>query len=185
MSCRELSDPQLWSYLDRELAEHERHQVEAHLTTCAHCVMRVETMRRRPLPLGELRFVDPPPDFQRRVMARIAAEAQPAWRLTERNWLAVLLTVRRLTAVAAAALLLALGSAAVVGVVLAVPAVEAAIPSAGSPLANNMLLAMDRAFLPLSAFFQDWGWVVVVVGMLAAVMVLGAQALVAPLRTRM
>lgn len=184
MSCRELSDLQLWGYLDRELAEDEQHQVEAHLTACTYCVARVETMRRRPLPLGEQRFISPPPDFQRRVMARIAVEAQPAWRLTERSWLAVLVTARRLTAVAAGALLLALGSAVVVGAVLAVPAVEAAIPRAGSPLANNMLLAMGRVLLPLGSFFRDWGWLVVLTGMLATVMVLGAQALVAPLRAR-
>lgn len=184
MLCRALSDHQLWAYLDRDLPAVERGLVEAHVTDCSVCSTRLARFRRRPLVLGGQQFIAPPPDFHRRVMARIAIEAQPAWRTAERNWLALLLTARRVAAMSAAALVLALSSAVVVGAVLATPAVQAAVPSPGTPLANDMVLVVRQALQPLGPFFRDWGWFVLLVGMLAGVMVLSARALAIRLHGR-
>jgi hypothetical protein len=111
-------------------------------------------------------------------MARLAAELPPRLRAPELAWLAPLLDRRRLMAVAMASLTLALLSVAVVGAVLATPAVEAAVPATGTPMANSMLQAMRRALLPLGPFFNDWGWFVLALGMLAAVMMPAVRALV-------
>jgi anti-sigma factor RsiW len=184
VSCREFSEPQLWAFLDRELIDGERRRLESHLERCGHCLARLDQMRRRPLAFGEQRFAEPPADFHRRVMARIAVEAQPAWRTAERSWLALLLSARRVAAVSTTALALALSSALLVGAVLAMPAVEAATPPGQGPLANNMALAMRQALRPLGLFFQDWGWFVLLVGMAATVMVLSARALVVESRDR-
>jgi anti-sigma factor RsiW len=184
VSCREFSEPQLWAFLDRELIDGERRRFEAHLEQCAHCLARLDQMRRRPLAFGEQRLVAPPADFHRQVMARIAVEAQPAWGAAERGWLALLLTARRVAAVATTALALALSSAIIVGAVLATPAVEAAAPPTQGSLANNMALAVRQAIRPLGPFFQDWGWFVLLIGMAAAVMMLSARALLIGLRGR-
>jgi anti-sigma factor RsiW len=186
VSCRDFSDHQLWAYLDRGLSDDERRQVERHVAGCADCLTDLEQMRRRPLVLGEQRLISPPPDFHRRVMARIAVEAQPAWRSAERSWLALLVTARRLTAVSAAALLLAMSSAIVVAAALAAPLIERAVPEPGPgwEKANSMALMMHKAIQPIGPFFRDWGWFVLLVGMAATVMVIGARALAVQLSNR-
>jgi anti-sigma factor RsiW len=177
VSCQERSDTQLWEYLDNELPSAARRELEGHLAACSTCQMMVEEMRRRPLAFGQQQMATPPSGFHHRVMARLITEPRPqpaaAW------WLVPLLDPGRLMAASAAALTLALLSGAVVGAVLATPAVEAAVPVASAPTANSMLLAMRQALLPLSPFFQEWAWFVLSLGMLATIIVPSVRALAA------
>jgi anti-sigma factor RsiW len=165
----------LWEYLDNELPAAARRELERHIAECTTCQAQVHEMRRRPFAFGQQQMTPPPPGFHRRVMARIMIEPRPqpvaVW------WLAPLLDPSRLMAASAAALTLALLSVAVVGAVLATPAVEAAVPVASVPTANSMLLAMRQALLPLGPFFHDWAWFVLGLGMLATIIVPSVRAL--------
>ncbi|MCC6628838.1 MAG: zf-HC2 domain-containing protein [Chloroflexi bacterium] len=179
MSCRELSDQQLWLFLDRECGADERRAIEAHLAGCADCPDRLAAMRRRPLTLGEQRLMAPPPDFQRRVMARILVDSQANWR--ERHWAAPLWSPRRAAGFAGTALLVSLSSALIVGAALAAPLV-AAVPAEGPPLANSMALAVRGLVQPLQGLFRAWAWLILLLGMLAVLVVLAARAMIVHLR---
>jgi hypothetical protein len=110
-------------------------------------------------------------------MARLVVEPAP-WRpFANLGWLTPLVAPQRLAPLAASALTLALISVTLVGAVLVVPVVEAARPTDAAPLTNSMVQAMRQALLPLGPFFQDWGWFILVVGMLATVMVPGVRLL--------
>lgn len=70
MRCREC-ETLLWSYLDRELAEGERREIDGHIATCPRCALALERLRAFPLRAGRLAVVTPPPDFTARLMRRI------------------------------------------------------------------------------------------------------------------
>lgn len=177
MSCQEQSDAMLWEYLDDELPVAVRQRVAEHVARCDICQERLRQLNQRPLALGQMRFAAPPPDLHRRVMARVRMEARFGHHVAESGWLALVLGAWQLAAASAAALILALVGVAVVAAVLAVPAVEAATPTVGTPLANSMLIAMRQALLPVRPFFATWGWFILGAGMLAAVMAPGVRAL--------
>ena len=179
MSCQELSDSQRWEYLDRSLPLAHRQVVEQHIGGCPHCAARLEEMRQRPLALERQLMIAPPPDFHRRVMARVAREPVPGSLPAQVGWLAPVLAPGRLAVVSAATLTLAVLSAAMVGAMLAVPVVETAAPVVEAPMANSLLLPMRQALLPLRPFFHDWGWFLLGLGMLAAVMMPAVRALAA------
>jgi anti-sigma factor RsiW len=175
VSCQELSDARLWEWLDNEIPTDERAAVERHLAGCPACEALLQEMRRRPLAIGQQRLVAPPPDFHRRVMVRIAAEARRGGWVDERSPLAPLLAPRRLAALAGISLALALVSVTIVGAALAAPAVAATWSAPATPVANSLLLVMRRALIPLDGLFHEWGWLVLLLGMVAAVLIPATQ----------
>jgi anti-sigma factor RsiW len=169
VSCQEQSDERLWESIDGELTPAEQASVARHLADCRACAARLEALRARPLALGRQRMVAPPPDFHRRVMARVAAEAARSVALVGAPWLPG--TARHLPAVMAASLTLAFLCVAVVGAALAGAVIAAAAPAPTVPFANDLAAALRGALQPIGRFFHEWGWFIVIVGMVAVVVV--------------
>ena len=61
-------------YLDGRLNESARLEVEKHLASCAPCSVRVNEFRAVSGLLDELPVIEPSPEFDVRVRARVAAE---------------------------------------------------------------------------------------------------------------
>jgi len=98
----------LSAYLEHDLGEAERAQMEAHLAACTTCGSDLEDLRGAVDLLRRLPDPEPPPFLATRVMARIAAgEARsPAWR----RWIEQLATPLVAAPLAAAAAALAVFS---------------------------------------------------------------------------
>lgn len=62
------------AYLDGRLNESERLEVKKHLASCAPCSVRVNEFRAVSGLLDELPVIEPSPEFDVRVRARVAAE---------------------------------------------------------------------------------------------------------------
>ena len=181
MSCRKLSELQLWAYLDGAASPGERETVERHVAACAICAARLAALRR---PLFEPVMAAPPADFSRRVMVRVALEERGALPRPDLGWLEPLLHPRRLAVASTVVLVMALVNVALVGAMLAVPAVEAAPPAWGPLTANSMVLAMRQALRLLRPFFDQWAWFVLGLGMLVAVFMPAVRALALRLHQR-
>src|SRR5713226_7283827 len=76
MNCAWM-ETRLIAYLDGRAEETERHEVEAHLGTCAVCRARAEGFRRVWDILDEVPMVEPSPAFESRLRERIGAETRP------------------------------------------------------------------------------------------------------------
>lgn len=174
MSCRKLSDLQLWAFCDGELTTPEQAVIERHVASCATCAGRLEQLSR---PLFAAIMAVPAAPFHRQVMARVALEERGGAPAPDLGWLGPLLYPQRLALASAMTLTVALLSVAVVAAALAVPVVEAAMPAPVAPAANTMVAAVRRVLLPLGPFFQQWGWLVLGLGMLAVVLVPVIRAL--------
>jgi anti-sigma factor RsiW len=99
MSCSRM-ESKILGYIDGRLKEGERLEVEKHLAGCAACRLRVNEFRAVDGLLDELPVIEPSPEFDLRVHARVAAEP------VKRSWWAAFLPAPRV-AFAAAMLLLA------------------------------------------------------------------------------
>ena len=73
MSCEKMAS-RIMGYLDGRLNESERLEVEKHLASCAPCSVRVNEFRAVSGLLDELPVIEPSPEFDVRVRARVAAE---------------------------------------------------------------------------------------------------------------
>ena len=73
MSCGKMQS-RIVTYLDGRLNESERLEVEKHLASCAPCSVRVNEFRAVSGLLDELSVIEPSPEFDVRVHARVAAE---------------------------------------------------------------------------------------------------------------
>ena len=73
MSCGKM-ESRIVAYLDGRLNESERLEVEKHLASCAPCSVRVNEFRAVSGLLDELPVIEPSPEFDVRVRARVAAE---------------------------------------------------------------------------------------------------------------
>ncbi len=73
MSCTKM-ESRILEYLDGRLKESERLDVEKHLASCAPCSVRVNEFRAVSGLLDELPAIEPSPEFDVRVRARVAAE---------------------------------------------------------------------------------------------------------------
>lgn len=73
MSCEKM-ESRILGHVDGRLKENERQEVEKHLAGCAPCRMRVEEFRAVSGLLDELPVIEPSPEFDVRVRARVAAE---------------------------------------------------------------------------------------------------------------
>lgn len=67
-------ESKILGYIDGRLKEGERLEVEKHLAACAACRLRVNEFRAVSGLLDELPVVEPSPEFDLRVHARVAAE---------------------------------------------------------------------------------------------------------------
>jgi len=99
MSCSRM-ESKILGYIEGRLKEGERLEVEKHLAGCAACRLRVNEFRAVSGLLDELPVIEPSPEFDLRVHARVAAEP------VKRGWWAAFLPAPRV-AFAAAMLLLA------------------------------------------------------------------------------
>jgi anti-sigma factor RsiW len=81
MSCERM-ESRILGYVDGRLKESERLEVEKHLAECAACSLRVNEFSAVSGLLDELPLIDPSPEFDMRVHARVAAEpeAKASWR---------------------------------------------------------------------------------------------------------
>jgi anti-sigma factor RsiW len=81
MSCERM-ESRILGYVDGRLKESERLEVEKHLAECAPCCLRVNEFSAVSGLLDELPQIEPSPEFDLRVHARVAAEPQPkaGWR---------------------------------------------------------------------------------------------------------
>ena len=70
-------ESRILGYVDGRLKESERLEVEKHLTECAPCCLRVNEFSAVSSLLDELPLIEPSPEFDTRVHARVAAEPQP------------------------------------------------------------------------------------------------------------
>ena len=73
MSCNRMEN-RILPYVDGRLKTSEMHEVEAHLKTCAACLLRVNEFRAVTGLLDELPQIEPSGAFDARVRARVAAE---------------------------------------------------------------------------------------------------------------
>ena len=73
MSCEKMAS-RILGYLDGRLNESERLEIEKHLASCAPCSVRVNEFRAVSGLLDELPVIEPSPEFDVRVRARVAAE---------------------------------------------------------------------------------------------------------------
>jgi anti-sigma factor RsiW len=76
MSCERM-ESRILGYVDGRLKESERLEVEKHLAECAPCCLRVNEFSAVSGLLDELPLIEPSPEFDTRVHARVAAEPQP------------------------------------------------------------------------------------------------------------
>jgi anti-sigma factor RsiW len=76
MSCERM-ESRILGYVDGRLKESERLEVEKHLAECAPCALRVNEFSAVSGLLDELPQIEPSPEFDLRVHARVAAEPQP------------------------------------------------------------------------------------------------------------
>ncbi len=76
MSCERI-ESRILGYVDGRLKESERLEVEKHLAECAPCCLRVNEFSAVAGLLDELPLIEPSPEFDMRVHARVAAEPQP------------------------------------------------------------------------------------------------------------
>jgi anti-sigma factor RsiW len=83
MSCNRMEN-RILPYVDGRLKAGEMREVEAHLKTCAACLLRVNEFRAVTGLLDELPQIEPSGAFDARVRARVAAEP------VKQNWWAVL-----------------------------------------------------------------------------------------------
>jgi anti-sigma factor RsiW len=82
MSCDRM-EKRILPYVDGRLKASEMRDVEAHLKTCAACLVRVNEFRAVSGLLDELPQIEPSGAFDARVRARVAAEP------VKQNWWAV------------------------------------------------------------------------------------------------
>jgi anti-sigma factor RsiW len=82
MSCNRMEN-RILPYVDGRLKAGEMREVEAHLKTCAACLLRVNEFRAVTGLLDELPQIEPSGAFDARVRARVAAEQ------VKQNWWAV------------------------------------------------------------------------------------------------
>ena len=82
MSCNRMEN-QILPFVDGRLKAGEMREVEAHLKTCAACLLRVNEFRAVTGLLDELPQIEPSGAFDARVRARVAAEP------VKQNWWAV------------------------------------------------------------------------------------------------
>jgi anti-sigma factor RsiW len=73
MSCTKM-ESRILAYVDGRLKDSERAEMEKHLAVCAACRVRVNEFRSVNELLGELPMVEPSPEFDVRIRARVAAE---------------------------------------------------------------------------------------------------------------
>ena len=73
MSCERM-ESRILGYVDGQLKESEKQDVEKHLAACARCGVRVEEFRAVSGLLDELPVIEPSPEFDSRVHALVAAE---------------------------------------------------------------------------------------------------------------
>ncbi|MFI5098689.1 MAG: zf-HC2 domain-containing protein [Candidatus Acidiferrales bacterium] len=79
MSCGKM-ESRILAYLDGRLKESERLDAEKHLAACAACRLRVNEFRAVSGLLDELPVIEPSPEFDVRVRARVAAEpVEESW----------------------------------------------------------------------------------------------------------
>lgn len=91
------------AYLDDELADEERHELEAHLTECAQCRGHVEQERADRSLVRKSLAVGPAPDVLRaRLMKALDHEDRAELKATRRRWSAYLLPGSAMLAAAAA-----------------------------------------------------------------------------------
>jgi len=76
MSCERM-ESRILGYVDGRLKESERLEVEKHLAGCAPCSLRVHEFSAVSGLLDDLPLIEPSPEFDTRVYARVAAEPQP------------------------------------------------------------------------------------------------------------
>jgi anti-sigma factor RsiW len=76
MSCERMKS-RILGYVGGRLKESERLEVEKHLAECAPCALRVNEFSAVSELLDELPLIEPSPEFDTRVHARVAAEPQP------------------------------------------------------------------------------------------------------------
>jgi anti-sigma factor RsiW len=102
MSCERM-ESRILGYVGGRLKESERLEVEKHLAECAPCCLRVNEFSAVAELLDELPLIEPSPEFDTRVHARVAAEPQP-----KANWWAWMHVSPRIAFAASMLLLMAL-----------------------------------------------------------------------------
>jgi len=73
MSCERM-ESRILGYVGGRLKENERLELEKHLAECAPCCLRVNEFSAVSSLLDELPLIEPSPEFDMRVHARVAAE---------------------------------------------------------------------------------------------------------------
>jgi anti-sigma factor RsiW len=73
MSCAKM-ESRILAYVDGRLKDSERAEMEKHLAVCAVCRVRANEFRSVNELLGELPMVEPSPEFDVRIRARVSAE---------------------------------------------------------------------------------------------------------------
>ncbi|GEM_PF-2330567 len=75
MTCDQIQE-QLSQYLDNQLDDLQRREIEAHLAICPHCLPEAKFLSDTMKAVAGLPEVEPPAGFSQRVMTRVRAEAE-------------------------------------------------------------------------------------------------------------
>ena len=102
MSCERM-ESRILGYVGGRLKENERLELEKHLAECAPCCLRVNEFSAVSSLLDELPLIEPSPEFDMRVHARVAAEP-----VRKADWWAWLHVSPRIAFAASMLLLMAL-----------------------------------------------------------------------------
>jgi anti-sigma factor RsiW len=102
MSCERM-ESRILGYVGGRLKENERLELEKHLAECAPCCLRVNEFSAVSTLLDELPLIEPSPEFDMRVHARVAAEP-----VRNANWWAWLHVSPRIAFAASMLLLMSL-----------------------------------------------------------------------------
>ena len=77
MNCRKVRQF-LWNYLDKDIDQKSKEEIESHLHECSKCAMEMTELGKLKEIFGKTEVLKPSPDFNRELLSRIHTETYTA-----------------------------------------------------------------------------------------------------------